>query len=130
MSTMVGESESFGMSTIVGESAEGTSELGPGISIRVGESEAGTVPGEELSPLDGVRTAAPPSPGSEGFLSGRPRENSSIRDLGQTVSGKRSRAMISGRDREQKLGEATPGLQTRALTRYPLGAEARELPSI
>jgi len=44
----------------------------------VGESEGEAVPGEELSPLDGVRNAAPPSPASEGFPSGRPREDSSI----------------------------------------------------
>ena len=83
-STSVGESEELplGMSTIVGESEAGTGVLGLGISIRVGESEGGAVPGEELSPLEGVRTAAPPSPGSEGFPSGRPRENSSISNLG------------------------------------------------
>ena len=87
MSTMVGESGELplGMSTIVGESAEGTGVLDPGISIRVGESEGGAVPGEELSPLDGVRSAAPPSPGSEGFPSGRPRENSSIRISGNDI---------------------------------------------
>ena len=66
------------MSTIVGESEEGTGMLEPGISISVGESEEGAVPGEELSPLDGVRKAAPPSPASEGFPSGRCREKSSI----------------------------------------------------
>src|SRR5882724_4229957 len=81
MSTMVGESEglTLGMSTIVGESEDEAP--WPGISINVGASEGGAAPGEELSPLEGVRTAAPPSPGSEGFPSGRSRENSSINDL-------------------------------------------------
>ena len=86
ISTMVGESDELprGISTIVGESEDGavTSRRGLGVSIRVGESEGGAVPGEELSPLEGVRIAAPPSPGAEGFLSGRPRENSSINYLG------------------------------------------------
>jgi hypothetical protein len=84
MSTMVGESEGLllGTSTIVGESAEETFGLGLGMSIRVGESDGGAEPGEELSPLEGVRTTAPPSPESEGFPSGRPRENSSMNDLG------------------------------------------------
>ena len=78
-STIVGESEgSAGRSTIVGVSDEGTPGSTPGISISVGESDGGEVPGEELSPLDGVRNAAPPSPVSEGFPSGRPRENSSM----------------------------------------------------
>ena len=89
---MVGESgprsdgplpEPPGMSTKVGESEE-TLLLEAGISIRVGESEGETgretEPGEELSPLEGVRTAAPPSPGSEGLPFGRSRENSSIND--------------------------------------------------
>src|SRR3984893_13342993 len=120
MSTMVGESGELtsGISTIVGESEEGTGVLEPGISIRVGESEGGAVPGEELSPLDGVRSAAPPSPGSEGFPSGRPRENSSIR-----ISG-------TGRVGEWKLRRATPGLHTRTLNAAPVGATARELTSI
>ena len=85
MFTMVGESEELprGISTIVGESEDGpvTSRRGLGVSMRVGESEGGAVPGEELSPLEGVRIAAPPSPGAEGFLSGRPREKSSINYL-------------------------------------------------
>jgi hypothetical protein len=50
--------------------------------MRVGESEDEADPDEELSPLEGVRIAAPPSPGAEGFLSGRPREKSSINYLG------------------------------------------------
>ena len=81
---MVGESEELppGISTIVGESEDGTLAPWPGMSIRVGESEGGAEPGEELSPLEGVRIAAPPSPGAEGFLSGRPREKSSINYLG------------------------------------------------
>src|SRR5258708_39225559 len=98
---MVGESgpKSAGWSTIVGES-EGSLPEPRGISTKVGESEASplsepgtrvgesegrigrpTEPGDELSPLEGVRTAAPPSPGSDGFPSGRPREKSSISDL-------------------------------------------------
>src|SRR5216683_6273969 len=88
--TSVGESDGSlpvppGMSTRVGES-EGSLWLGAGISIRVGESEDGagrvTEPEDELSPFEGVRIAAPPSPGSEGLPSGRPRENSSINNLG------------------------------------------------
>ena len=99
---MVGESGPMSeeWSTRVGESDGCLPEL-PGISIRVGESEASplfepgtrvgeseggtgreTEPGEELSPLEGVRTTAPPSPGSEGLASERPRENSSINYLG------------------------------------------------
>jgi len=83
---MVGESGPMAdvASTMVGES-DGSLLLEAGISIRVGESEGGTAretePGEELSPLEGVRTAAPPSSGSEGLFSGRPRENPSINDL-------------------------------------------------
>src|SRR4029077_20119698 len=84
--TMVGESDGslpkpLGMFTMVGESEE-SGRVWPGRSIRVGESEAGRAPEEELSPLEGVRIAAPPSPGSEGLASGRPREKSSINDLG------------------------------------------------
>ena len=122
MSTMVGESGELtsGISTIVGESEEGTGVPEPGISISVGESEGGAVPGEELSPLDGVRSAAPPSPASEGFPSGRPRENSSMVISGNDL----------GRDRERKLQRATPGLHTRTLDAVPVGAEVRELTSI
>ena len=43
------------MSTMVGESDDGDV-CRPGISIRVGESEGGAAPGEELSPFEGVRT--------------------------------------------------------------------------
>jgi hypothetical protein len=92
---MVGESGELasGMSTIVGESDDGTGVVGLGIglgtSISVGESDGGTVPGEELSPLDGVRNAAPPSPASEGFPSGRPREDSSIVISGNNQGGDR-----------------------------------------
>src|SRR6266478_69277 len=84
---MVGESgpRSDGWSTRVGES-ERSLWLEAGISIRVGESGDGsermTESGDELSPFEGVRIAAPPSPGSEGLPSGRSRENSSINNLG------------------------------------------------
>jgi len=69
------------MFNMVGESEESLG-VWPGRSIKVGESEAGREPEEELSPFEGVRIAAPPSPGSEGLPSGLPRENSSINDLG------------------------------------------------
>src|SRR6266567_3597986 len=84
-STKVGESEASlpapdGLFTRVGESEDSLG-FDARISIRVGESEDGTSretePGEELSPLEGVRSAAPPSPGSEGFRCGRPHEKSS-----------------------------------------------------
>jgi hypothetical protein len=86
-STSVGESEGSllappGMFTSVGESEESLPEAG--WSIKVGESDGvGSEPEEELSPFEGVRIAAPPAPGSEGFRSGRPGENFSIDDLGQ-----------------------------------------------
>lgn len=63
-------------STMVGESDPG----GPrcaGISINVGESEAGEIPEEELSPGLGVRIPAPPGSGESS--GGRPLESSSIR---------------------------------------------------
>ena len=87
MSTMVGESGELasGISAIVGKSEEGTGVVEPGISISVGESDGGAVPGEELSPLDGVRSAAPPSPASEGLPSGRPREDSSMVNSGKDL---------------------------------------------
>ena len=47
-------------------------------SMRVGESEGGVVPGEELSPGEGVRTPAPPFAGSPDLFGGRPRLDSSI----------------------------------------------------
>src|ERR1700737_610023 len=78
-STRVGESEGSlpprGISTSVGES-EGS--LGGGL-IGGGDPGGKMEPEEELPPWEGVRTAAPPSPGSEGVPSGRPRENCSIK---------------------------------------------------
>jgi len=72
--------------------------------MRVGESEDEADPDEELSPLEGVRIAAPPSPGAEGFLSERPREKSSINYLGPLTG--------NGSSKRQPRG-----LETRALTR-------------
>ena len=46
--------------------------------MSVGESEGGIVPGEELSPGEGVRTPAPPFAGSPDLFGGRPRLDSSI----------------------------------------------------
>ena len=74
---MVGESERSlppGISTSVGES-EGS--LGGGLTGG-GDPGGKMAPDEELPPWEGVRTAAPPSLGSEGVPSGR-RENLSIK---------------------------------------------------
>src|SRR4029077_19273289 len=105
MSTMVGESGelAFGISTIVGKSEEGKG-VEHGISISVGESEGGAVPREELSPLDGVRSAGPPSPASEGFPSGRPREDSSMVISGNDPWGRRP---------GMEAPKGNPGLYTR-----------------
>src|SRR5579862_6436184 len=131
-STLVGESPKLllGMSTMVGESEEGTGVTGAGIPIRVGESEGAFVPGEELSPLDGVRSAAPPSPASEGFRSGRPREDSSITWSRTKVSEDCSQAVTPGVTGNGKFEMETPGAPTPALFAYPWGRGARELISI
>jgi hypothetical protein len=50
--------------------------------MTIGGTEGRMESVEELPPCEGERTTAPPWPGSEGFGSGRPRENSSIDDLG------------------------------------------------
>src|SRR5438132_12987693 len=76
-STIVGESKGFGAP--------------PGVSIMVGASEGGRFRSEEESPLlDGLRTAAPPSPWSGGLPFGRPRPRSSMGYLSaraRTVAG-------------------------------------------
>ena len=46
--------------------------------MSVGESAGGIVPGEELSPGEGVRTPAPPFAESPDLFGGRPRLDSSI----------------------------------------------------
>src|SRR5947209_17922814 len=89
---MVGASPrvSPGRSTIVGESKGFGAP--PGVSIMVGASEGGRFRSEEESPLlDGLRTAAPPSPCSGGLPFGRPRPSSSMGYLSaraRTVGGK------------------------------------------
>src|SRR2546429_4463300 len=82
---MVGASPpvSPGRSTIVGESKGFGAP--PGVSIMVGASEGGRFRSEEESPLlDGLRTAAPPSPWSGGLPFGRPRPSSSMGDRKST----------------------------------------------
>src|SRR5438876_11816819 len=89
---MVGASPpvSPGRSTIVGESKGFGAP--PGVSIMVGASEGGRFRSEEESPLlDGLRTAAPPSPWSGGLPFGRLRPRYSIGYLSaraRTLAGK------------------------------------------
>src|SRR5205807_6248888 len=93
ISIMVGASgpAGLGRSTTVGES-EGCPDDSPGTSMMVGVSDGGRFRSEEESPLlEGLRTAAPPSPWSGGLPFGRPRPSSSMGYLSaraRTVGGK------------------------------------------